>query len=44
MFKGNRDLAEWKLEELDVRNNDIGRVPAQLGMMPFDGFLVDGNT
>ncbi|KAJ3787726.1 hypothetical protein GGU10DRAFT_136934 [Lentinula aff. detonsa] len=44
MFKGNRDVAGWKLDELDLRDNDIGRLPAELGMLPLDVFLVDGNA
>lgn len=44
MFKGNRDVPGWKLDELDVRENDIGRLPAELGMLPLDVFLVDGNA
>ncbi|KAJ4477460.1 hypothetical protein J3R30DRAFT_3755909 [Lentinula aciculospora] len=44
MFKGNRDVVGWKLDELDLRDNDIGRLPAELGMLPLDVFLVDGNA
>ncbi|KAJ3762773.1 hypothetical protein EV360DRAFT_35025 [Lentinula raphanica] len=44
MFKGNRDVAGWKLDELDLRDNDIGRLPAELGLLPLDVFLVDGNA
>ena len=44
MFKGNRDVKEWKLEELDVRDNEIGRLPAEVGLLPMDVFLVDGNV
>ncbi|KAJ3919927.1 hypothetical protein F5877DRAFT_39200 [Lentinula edodes] len=44
MFKGNRDVPGWKLDELDLRDNDIGRLPAELGMLPLDVFLVDGNA
>ncbi|KAI0351781.1 L domain-like protein [Trametes cingulata] len=43
-FKGNRDIPEWKLEELDLRDNEIGKLPPELGMLPLDVFLVDGNT
>ncbi|KAI0364463.1 L domain-like protein [Pilatotrama ljubarskyi] len=43
-FKGNRDVPEWKLEELDLRDNEIGKLPPELGMLPLDVFLVDGNT
>lgn len=44
MFKGNRDVPEWKLEELDLRDNEIGRLPPEVGLLPLDVFLVDGNT
>lgn len=44
MFKGNRQVPEWKLEEFDVRDNDISKLPVNLGMLPLDVFLVDGNT
>ncbi|KAF8185179.1 leucine-rich repeat-containing protein 40 [Pholiota molesta] len=43
-FKGNRNVAEWKLEELDLRDNEIGKLPPELGLLPLDVFLVDGNT
>ncbi|KAF5359094.1 hypothetical protein D9756_003536 [Leucocoprinus leucothites] len=44
MFKGNRVVPEWKLEELDLRDNEIGRLPPELGLLPLEVFLVDGNT
>lgn len=43
-FKGNRNVPECKLEELDLRDNEIGKLPAELGLLPLDVFLVDGNT
>ncbi|KAF8959453.1 hypothetical protein BDZ97DRAFT_1906209 [Flammula alnicola] len=43
-FKGNRDVPGWKLEELDLRDNEIGKLPPELGLLPLDVFLVDGNT
>jgi hypothetical protein len=42
-FKGNRDVPEYKLEELDLRENEIGRLPPILGLLPLDVFLVEGN-
>jgi Leucine-rich repeat (LRR) protein len=42
-FKGNRQVPEWKLEELDIRDNEIGKLPPELGLLPLDVFLVDGN-
>ncbi|KAJ7757733.1 hypothetical protein DFH07DRAFT_742106 [Mycena maculata] len=44
LFKGNREVPEWGLEELDLRDNEIGRLPAELGLLPLDVFLVDGNV
>lgn len=44
MFKGDRLVAEWKLEELDLRDNEIGRLPPEMGLLPLDVLLVDGNT
>ena len=38
------DVKGWKLEELDVRDNEIGRLPAEVGLLPMDVFLVDGNV
>lgn len=43
-FKGHRTVPEWKLEELDLRDNEIGRLPPELGLLPLDVFLVDGNV
>ena len=42
-FKGNRNVPEWKLEELDLKDNEIGKLPPELGLLPLDVFLVDGN-
>ena len=44
MFRGNRDVPEWKLDELDVRDNDIGKLAPELGLLPLEVFLVEGNT
>ncbi|KAG6820087.1 hypothetical protein H0H93_005516 [Arthromyces matolae] len=43
-FKGNRQVPDWKLDELDLRDNEIGKLPAELGLLPLDVLLVDGNT
>ncbi|KIY74288.1 hypothetical protein CYLTODRAFT_448050 [Cylindrobasidium torrendii FP15055 ss-10] len=43
-FKGHRDVPGWKLDELDLRDNDIGKIPPELGLLPLGVFLVDGNT
>jgi Leucine-rich repeat (LRR) protein len=43
LFRGNRDVPAWKLEELDLRDNEINKLPPELGLMPLDVFLVDGN-
>jgi len=44
LFKNNRQVPEWELDELDLRDNEIGKLPPQLGLLPLDVFLVDGNT
>lgn len=43
VFKGNRNVPEWKLEELDLRDNKLGKLPPELGFLPLNVFLVDGN-
>ncbi|KAF9270534.1 L domain-like protein [Marasmius fiardii PR-910] len=44
LFRGNRNVPGWKLEELDLRDNNIGKLPSEMGLLPLDVFLVDGNT
>ncbi|KAJ3516583.1 hypothetical protein NMY22_g14174 [Coprinellus aureogranulatus] len=44
LFKGNRAVPEWKMEELDLRDNEIGKLPAELGLLPLDVLLVEGNV
>lgn len=44
LFKGNRAVPEWKMEELDLRDNEIGKLPAEIGLLPLDVLLVEGNT
>jgi hypothetical protein len=44
MFKGNRQVPEWRLEELDLRDNEIGKLPPELGLLPLEVLLVEGNT
>lgn len=44
LFKGNREVPGWKLDELDVSDNDIGRLPPELGLLPLDEFLVERNS
>ncbi|KAJ3537257.1 hypothetical protein NMY22_g5667 [Coprinellus aureogranulatus] len=44
LFKGNRAVPEWKMEELDLRDNEVGKLPAELGLLPLDVLLVEGNT
>lgn len=34
---------KWTLEELDVRENSITGLPGEVGLLPLDLFLVDGN-
>lgn len=44
LFKGNRSVSGWGLEELDLRDNEIGKLPAEVGLLPLDVLLVDGNV
>ncbi|KAL4264448.1 RNI-like protein [Pleurotus pulmonarius] len=44
LFKGNRDVPAWHMEELDIRDNQISKLPPELGLLPLDVFLVDGNV
>ena len=44
MFRGNREVQKWKMETLDLRDNEIGKLPAELGLLPLDVLLVEGNT
>ncbi|TCD62486.1 hypothetical protein EIP91_006807 [Steccherinum ochraceum] len=42
--KGKSDVETFKLEELDLRDNEIGKLSAELGLLPLDVLLVDGNV
>lgn len=44
IFKGHRSDPDWRLEELDLRDNEISKLPPELGLLPLDVFLVDGNV
>ena len=33
VFKGNQNVSEWKLEELDLRDNEIGKLPPELSAL-----------
>lgn len=44
MFKGFREVPGWKLDELDIRDNNVEKLPPELGLLPLDVFLVDGNV
>ncbi|KAG6373337.1 hypothetical protein JVT61DRAFT_6480 [Boletus reticuloceps] len=44
IFKGHRSVPDWKLEELDLRDNEISKLPPKLGLLSLDVFLVDGNV
>ena len=43
LFKGNREVDGWRLEELDIRANDIDKLPVLMGLLPLDVFLVENN-
>ncbi|KAI9439545.1 hypothetical protein H4582DRAFT_1535534 [Lactarius indigo] len=40
---GDERRKRWTLEELDVRENSIAALAGELGLLPLDIFLVDGN-
>ncbi|KAH9174160.1 L domain-like protein [Lactarius sanguifluus] len=40
---GDERHKRWTLEELDVRENSITALAGELGLLPLDIFLVDGN-
>ncbi|KAH8092621.1 L domain-like protein [Cristinia sonorae] len=47
LFKGHKskaDVETFKLEELDLRDNEIAKLSPELGLMPLDVLLVDGNV
>lgn len=44
LFKANRQVDGWQFEELDLRDNDIAKLPPMLGLIPMDILLVEGNT
>jgi Leucine-rich repeat (LRR) protein len=44
LFKGNREVPGWKLDELDVSDNNIAKLPPELGLFPLDEFSVERNT
>ena len=37
-------VESWRLEELDLRDNEIARLPPMLGYLPVDVLLVEGNV
>ena len=41
--EGDERSVRWTLEELDVRENSIAALAGELGLLPLDIFLVDGN-
>ncbi|TFY59712.1 hypothetical protein EVG20_g7685, partial [Dentipellis fragilis] len=40
---GSGDKARWTLEELDVRDNAVEALGGELGLLPLEVFLVEGN-
>ncbi|KAI0043998.1 RNI-like protein [Auriscalpium vulgare] len=45
LFTGGASAHEaWKLEELDVRENSVEALGGELGLLPLDVFLVEGNV
>lgn len=44
VLKSEGQVEAWRLEELDLRDNEIARLPPMLGYLPLDVLLVEGNT
>ena len=44
LFKGNREVPGWQLDELDVSDNEISKLPPELGLLPLDEFSVERNA
>ncbi|THH21430.1 hypothetical protein EUX98_g8389 [Antrodiella citrinella] len=43
-YKEKKDVETFKLEELDLRDNEIAKLSPELGLLPLDVLLVDGNV
>lgn len=43
-WRGGSGIAGFRGEEIDLRDNEIGRLPPLLGLLPLDVLLVEGNT
>ena len=44
VLKSEGRVEVWRLEELDLRDNEIAKLPPMLGYLPLDVLLVEGNT
>jgi Leucine-rich repeat (LRR) protein len=44
VLKSEGRVEAWRLEELDLRDNEIAKLPPMLGYLPLDVLLVEGNT
>ncbi|KAF8499974.1 hypothetical protein JB92DRAFT_2980621 [Gautieria morchelliformis] len=44
VLKSEGRVEAWRLEELDIRDNEIAKLPPMLGYLPLDVLLVEGNT
>ncbi|KZT41807.1 hypothetical protein SISSUDRAFT_1016912 [Sistotremastrum suecicum HHB10207 ss-3] len=42
-WKDEKKVDGWRLEELDLRENEIAKLPPTLGLLPLDVLLVEGN-
>lgn len=43
-WKNEAKVDGWRLEEMDLRDNEIPKLPAELGLLPLDVLLVEGNV
>ncbi|KAF8514885.1 hypothetical protein BU17DRAFT_94151 [Hysterangium stoloniferum] len=44
VLKSEGQVEAWRLEELDLRDNELAKLPPMLGYLPLDVLLVEGNT
>jgi Leucine-rich repeat (LRR) protein len=43
-WKGDAKVDGWRLEEIDLRDNEVQKLPPELGLLPLDVLLVEGNV
>lgn len=43
-FKNDAKIDGWRLDEIDLRDNEIQKLSPEIGLLPLDVLLVEGNT